>query len=71
MHDNDFKLFGAKISCNLLESNRIFAAKLNESNFHVFYSLILGGPKDILRDIGLDQQKFYKVRKIGSFIVCC
>lgn len=61
MYDADFKQSGAKIGCNLLESSRVFAAKLNESNFHIFYTLVLGAPNEILEDIGLDQQISYNV----------
>lgn len=64
MYDVDFKLSGAKISFNMLESNRVYAAKLNESNFHVFYALVLGASNEILKDIGLDQQTSYKVCRL-------
>lgn len=68
VYDADFKQFGAKICYNLLESNRVFTAKPNESNFHVFYVLILGAPNEILNDIGLYPQTSYKVCKIDCLV---
>lgn len=57
MYNADMKQSGAKIRHHLLETNRICAANQNESNFHIFYALLLGYGKNIC----LDPSAEYKV----------
>lgn len=48
----------------LLESSRIDAQNENESNFHIFYSLLGSSTKILLKDIidlHLDTTKYYSV----------
>lgn len=68
MYDTDLKQSGAKISCHLLETNRVFAENRNESNFHVFYSLLFGSSSDDLKAIGLDRSISYNVN-IKRFLI--
>lgn len=60
--ESNGKQLGAKIAYNLLETSRVSAVNLNESNFHIFYDLILGSPNDMLRNLCLDRFTQYKVR---------
>lgn len=68
MFDADIRQsIGAKISYHLLETNRICAVNKFNSNFHVFYGLLLGSTDEVLRNICLDSKIPYKV----SFPVFC
>lgn len=61
MYDADFKPSGAKIGYHLLETNRVCIADINESNFHVFYSLLFGATNNLLGGLCLDPSYVYKV----------
>lgn len=50
---------GARINYHFLESNRVCAANPHESNFHIFYILLLGSEN--VKNICLDPQTFYNV----------
>lgn len=57
---------GAKINYHLLETNRVCGAKTFDSNFHVFYGLILGAKDELLKNICLDRKISYKVSFVKS-----
>lgn len=61
MYDDDIKQSGAKINYHMLETNRICAANQFESNFHIFYTLLLGASCDFLHKLCLDPGSTYKV----------
>lgn len=61
IYDANRKQSGAKISYHLLETSRVSAANLFESNFHVFYILLFGGTHELLKNICLDPTVRYKV----------
>lgn len=79
MYNKDVRPSGAKMSYHLLETNRICAANLDESNFHIFYALLLDSPNDLLKNMCLDPQIRYNVMikvydqlkfKFLTFITC-
>lgn len=55
------KPFGAKIQYHLLETNRVYAKGVHESNFHVFYAIIFGASTELLQGILLDSSIPYQV----------
>lgn len=61
MYDGNAKQSGAQMNYHLLETSRICAANLYESNFHVFYVLLLGSTKALLESVYLYPTSFYKV----------
>lgn len=61
IYDANEKQTGAKMFYHLLEKSRICATNLYESNFHIFYILLLGGTNELLKNICLDSSVFYKV----------
>lgn len=69
MYDADMKQSGAKINYHLLESNRVCVANQNESNFHIFYTLLLGSPNDLLGNVCLDAINSYKVNIKWKMVV--
>lgn len=56
------------MSYHLLEVNRISASNSNESNFNIFYALLMGSSNDLLHSIYLDPLPSYKVRKTNIFV---
>lgn len=60
-YDLDLRRTATKISFHSLESSRVFAAHSNEFNFHIFYKLVLGAPKNIKHTIHLDESKSFYV----------
>lgn len=61
MYDADMKQYGVEVNYHMLETNLICAVNQNESNFHIFYALLLGSTNDHLKNIYLDQSSSYKV----------
>lgn len=61
MYDTDIVQTGAKINCHLLETSRICAVNENESNFHIFYALLLGATSEFVKKLFLDPLISYKV----------
>lgn len=45
----------------LLEINRVCNVTPYESNFHIFYSLLMGAPDNLLVNLRLDKTKSYTV----------
>ncbi|ETW03245.1 hypothetical protein H310_05642 [Aphanomyces invadans] len=53
-------LLGASISTYLLERVRLVTQAKGERNYHIFYELIRGGPKDLVADLGLTDLADFK-----------
>lgn len=60
-YDLDLRRTATKIFFHFLESSRVIAAHSNEFNFHIFYKLVLGAPKNIKHTIYLDESKSFYV----------
>lgn len=52
---------GCQISYHMLEANRACTTNQNESNFHVFYTLLYGSPNDLLKNLCLDKTTYYSI----------
>lgn len=60
-YDKDSKLVGGRVVYQLLEINRVCNVTPYESNFHIFYSLLMGAPDNLLVNLRLDKTKSYTV----------
>ena len=55
-----FIVDGAKISEYLLEKSRVVHQHSGEQNFHIFYYMIFGLSKEVLRDLKLDKENSFR-----------
>ena len=52
-------IIGASIKSYLLEAIRITTPNESERNYHIFYQLLRGGDKPMIREFGLDREPFH------------
>jgi myosin heavy subunit len=50
-------IYGARVQNYLLEKSRVVSVTNQERGYHIFYFLLRGGPKDLLKTLGLVDKK--------------
>lgn len=63
--DNKGMVSGAYISHYLLEKSRICTQSSEERNYHIFYQMCAGAPKDMAGALGLDTPEKFRYLKSG------
>lgn len=58
-YNNRHEMIGGSVTAQLLESSRVYS---NENNFHVFYSLLLGGSTELRAHLHLAEEIQFKVK---------
>lgn len=66
----DFTLATIQVSYLLLESSRVYSQNQNETNFHIFYSLVLSAPKELRENLHLDITDRYLVSFLHPHKIC-
>lgn len=56
-------MVGGHVSHYLLEKTRVCSQILNERNYHVFYQILAGAPKEMRNALGLSHTLDYEVAK--------
>lgn len=54
-------MLGGQVRHQLLEIGRVCNVSLHESNFHIFYAILLGAPDSLLENLRLNKTKAYAV----------
>lgn len=59
-------IIGAKISIYLLEKSRVVSQLKGERNYHIFYQLLTGAPKEMKSMFHLEDPKYYNYTNQGD-----
>lgn len=51
-------MVGAKMRYHMLEINRLCGQNSDGYNFNIFYSIRFGAPKDLKKDLGLNDDNY-------------
>ena len=54
---NEEAIYGARVQNYLLEKSRVVSVTNQERGYHIFYFLLRGGPKNLLKTLGLLDKK--------------
>lgn len=57
-YDAEAKVVGAQMCYHMLEINRLCGKNSDGYNFNIFYSIRFGAPKDLKKDLGLNDDNY-------------